>query len=170
MPKFISIETEIDIRRLSKQNYSYRQIKNKLKEEGIDVNIMTICCVLKNIGIRRQALHNNQPIPKFRRPPTKRTIEMIQKVKSLVNKENPTSYQDIKNKTKLTLPIIHKIIHQDLNFETRKKTRVHKLIQTQKKNRKKNWRKLYINRLASDRWEYIVTLDQTLIHLDDSNG
>ena len=53
MPKFISNETVTDIKRLSKENYSYRQIKNKLKEENIDVSIMTICNFLKNIGIRR---------------------------------------------------------------------------------------------------------------------
>ena len=37
MPKFLSKETETDIKRLSKENYTRDQIKNKLKEEDIDV-------------------------------------------------------------------------------------------------------------------------------------
>ena len=56
MLKFISIETEIDIKRFSKENYPYRQIRNKLKQEGASVSISTITRVLKNIGIRRQAV------------------------------------------------------------------------------------------------------------------
>ena len=50
MPKFILNETETDIKRLSKENYSYSQIKNKLKEEDIDVVSMIIpkCPMQKN--------------------------------------------------------------------------------------------------------------------------
>ena len=46
MPKFISIETEIDIKLLSKENFSYRQIRNKLKQEGANVSISNITRVL----------------------------------------------------------------------------------------------------------------------------
>ena len=53
MLKFILFETEIDIKRLSKENYSYRQIRNKLKQEGASVSISTITGLVKNIGIRR---------------------------------------------------------------------------------------------------------------------
>ena len=56
MPKFLELKSEVDITRLSKENYSCRQIKKKLNEEDIDVSISTICRVLNNIGIRRQAL------------------------------------------------------------------------------------------------------------------
>ena len=56
MPKITSIVTETDMKRLSKENYSKTDIKNKLKEEDIDISIKTITRILKNIGIRRQAL------------------------------------------------------------------------------------------------------------------
>ena len=55
MPKITSIETETDVKRLSKENYSKTDIKHKLKED-IDINIKTITRILKNVGIRRQAL------------------------------------------------------------------------------------------------------------------
>ena len=42
MLKFISFETEIDIKRLSKENYSYRQKRNKLKQEVASVSKVTI--------------------------------------------------------------------------------------------------------------------------------
>ena len=43
-------------------------------------------------------------------------------------------------------------------------------VQSTKINRKTNYRKLYEKRLAGDRSEFAVTLDEALIYLDDSNG
>ena len=60
MPKLIKPELEVDIKRLSKEHYSYREIKNKLKEEDVDVSIASICRVINNIGISRQALNNGE--------------------------------------------------------------------------------------------------------------
>ena len=57
MPKFIEPELEVDIKRLSKENYSIRKIQEKLKEEQVNVCIMTICRIINNVGIRRQALN-----------------------------------------------------------------------------------------------------------------
>jgi arginine repressor len=63
MPKIFKPELEVDIKRLSKENYSYTQIKKKLKEEDIDVSVASICRVLNNIGIGRQALNNGEKNP-----------------------------------------------------------------------------------------------------------
>ena len=71
MPNFISIETETDVERLSKENYSKVAIKKKLKEEDIDISVKTITLILKNVGIRRQAISKNEPISKFNRSPIK---------------------------------------------------------------------------------------------------
>ena len=60
------------MKRLSKENYSKTDIKNKLKEEDIDISIKTITRILKNIGIRRQALSSKKPVPKFNLQPIKR--------------------------------------------------------------------------------------------------
>ena len=76
----------------------------------------------------------------------------------------------IQKQTGLTLPNIHIIILQDLNKETRKKTRVHKLTDDHKKNRKTNCRKLYEKHIAGDRSEYVATLDEALVYEDDANG
>ena len=62
------------------------------------------------------------------------------------------------------------MIHEDLKLETRKKTKVHKLTQKHKKNRKTTCRKLYENHLAGDRTQFAVTLDGALVYLHNSNG
>jgi hypothetical protein len=121
MPKLTPTESEIDVKRLSKEKYSYRQIKNKLKEEDVDVSISTICRILKNIGIRRTATSNKQLVPKYRTSPIKRTPEVLKKVKALAEKENPATRRDIQKQTSLSLDTIHKIIHTDLKLETKKK-------------------------------------------------
>ena len=169
MPKLTPIETEIDIKRLSKEKYSYRQIKNKLEKEDVDVSIATLCRVLKNIGIGRSATNNKQPVPQNQTAPIKRTPEVVQKVKRLVDKKNPATRRDIKKQTSLGLATIHKIIHKDLKLKTKIKTKVHKLTAEHKKNRKTNCRKLYENHLAGQRSEYAVTLDEALVYLEDSN-
>ena len=68
MPKIISNETESDIKRLSKENYSKVSIKNKLKEEVVDLSIKTIIRIIKNIGIKRQATSQGRPVQKIQRP------------------------------------------------------------------------------------------------------
>ena len=95
---------------------------------------------------------------------------MIDKVKGYVTKRKPISYRDIKQETGVSFPLISQIIHQDLNLQTRKKTKVHRLSTEHKRNRKTNCRKLYEYQLAGERSEFSVTLDETLIYLEDSNG
>jgi uncharacterized protein YerC len=159
----------MDVKRLSKEKYSYRQIKNKLKEEDIDVSIATISRILQNIGIKRSATNNKQPAPQNRTAPIKRTPKTVQKVKRLANKKNPATYREIQKQTSLSLETIHKIMHKDLKLETKNKTRVHKLTAEHKKNRKTNFRKLYENHLAGQKSEYAVTLDEALVYVEDSN-
>lgn len=170
MPKFIESKIEIDIKRLSKENYSYRRIRDNLKEENVDVAISSICRVLKNMGIRRKALNKGEEKPKKRAKRLKRTPQMVNKIKGYVCQRNPMCHRDIKKKTSLSLRSINRIIHEDLNLKSRKKVKVHRLSENHKKNRKTTCRKLYEQHLAGERSEYAVTLDEALIYLDDSNG
>ena len=133
MPKFFSIETENDVKRLSKENYTMPAIKDKLKEENIDISVDTIKRMIKNIGIRRQALSQKKPVPKFKRRPIKRTPCMINKVRQLVQKKNPATYRHIQTKTLLSRATIHKIIYNDLGKVKRRKVKVHKLTAEHKK-------------------------------------
>ena len=91
------------MKRLSKENYSKTAIKNKLKEEDIVFYISAITHSLENVGIRRQALSEKKPVPKFNRQSIKRTVAMVTKVMSLAGKKNPGSYRLIQKQTGLTL-------------------------------------------------------------------
>lgn len=170
MPKIISAETETTVRTLSKENFSKISIKNKLKEDDVDISISSISRILKNVGLKRQAILQGKPVPKYRRPPLKRTPGMVKKIKVLANRENPASYRAMKNKSGLSLGSIHKVIHQDLGLQTRKKSKVHRLLPRHKKNRKTNCRKLYEQHLAGDRSEFAVTLDEALVYMNNVNG
>ena len=39
MLKFLKPSIEIDAKRFSKENYNYREIQNKLKDEDVDISI-----------------------------------------------------------------------------------------------------------------------------------
>ena len=80
-------------------------------------------------------------------------------LKNLINKKNPATCRYIKSKTNLSLETINKVINQDLAMDTRKKTKVHKLTENHKMNRKTTCQNIYENNLASQKWEYSVTLD-----------
>jgi len=62
------------------------------------------------------------------------------------------------------------IIHQVLGKETRKICKVHTLGISHKINRKTNYRKLYENHLAGDKWKYVMTLDEPWTYLQNCNG
>jgi len=170
MPKFIPFEVEIKVKVLSKEGNTFEQIIDKLKSEGTTISKSSITRIINKVGIRRQALNDKKEIPKFQRPPIKRTPALIKEVESMVTKENPETYRNIKNKKDIGLDTICKIIHIDLKLENRKKTKVHRLTQEHKKNRKTTCRKLYENHLAGDKTQYAVTLDEALVYLHNSNG
>ena len=120
----------------------------------------TITRILKNVVIKRQAISKKEPIPRFNRPPIKRTPVMISKVKRLVDTKNPASHRHNQKETTLALSTINKIIHQDLSKDTWKKLNVYYL---------KINRKLYEKHLARDKSEFAVTLDEAFIYEYEKN-
>ena len=102
------METETDFKRISKENYSKVDIKNKLKEEDIDISVKTVQ-------------------PKFNQPPIKRTTDLISKVKRLVNRKNPENLWHIQKEKALALSTINQIIHHGLSKGTSKKSNAHYL-------------------------------------------
>jgi hypothetical protein len=114
MSKIFSPEVDVDVRRLSKEGYTTDQIKEKLKAEGTTISKSSISCIINNVGIRRLALNDKKEIPKFQRPPIKRTPALVKEVECMVTKENPETYRNIKNKKDIGLDTICKIIHREI--------------------------------------------------------
>ncbi|UYV69666.1 hypothetical protein LAZ67_7000154 [Cordylochernes scorpioides] len=64
-----------------------------------------------------------------------------------------------------SLKTINNIIHKDLELDTRRKGKVHKLTPFHMKNRATNARKLYEEHLAGSRSEYTATLDEAWMYV-----
>ncbi|UYV62159.1 hypothetical protein LAZ67_1008068 [Cordylochernes scorpioides] len=165
----LTLQVEQTIRTLSKEGNSYSVIVKKLKAEGLDVGKATICRVVNGIGKKREAESNGQ---KFQvdRPRPVRTPATVSKVKRLATTENPPSQRQLSRMCGTSLKTINNIIHKDLELDTRRKGKVHKLTPFQMKNRATNARKLYEEHLGGSRSEYTATLDESWMYVTYCNG
>ncbi|UYV78956.1 TIGD6 [Cordylochernes scorpioides] len=165
----LTLQVEQTIRTLSKEGNSYSVIVKKLKAEGLDVGKATIYRVVNGIGKKREAESNGQ---KFQvdRPRPVRTPATVSKVKRLATTENPPSQRQLSRMCGTSLKTINNIIHKDLELDTRRKGKVHKLTPFHMKNRATNARKLYEEHLAGSRSEYTATLDEAWMYVTYCNG
>ena len=81
---------------------------------------------------------------------------------------NPLPQRSIAKRLKIAQSTVNQIIHEDLGLIKRKKCTVYSLKDSHRKNRKVNTRKRYENHLAGKRDEYVVTLDEPMVYLDDA--
>ncbi|UYV70385.1 hypothetical protein LAZ67_7002806 [Cordylochernes scorpioides] len=125
--------------------------------------------VVNGIGKKREAESNGQ---KFQvdRPRPVRTPATVSKVKRLATTENPPSQRQLSRMCGTSLKTINNIIHKDLELDTRRKGKVHKLTPFHMKNRATNARKLYEEHLAGSRSEYTATLDEAWMYVTYCNG
>jgi hypothetical protein len=136
----------------------------------MNVSLQSISNVINNIGTKRKLMSEGEEVSHFKRYRSVRTEENIKAVKKYICKKNPKTHSFIQNKLNMSTSTINKIIHKDLDLETEKKTKVQVLNSPQKRNRKTNSRKLYEEELAGDKCEYVITLDEALIYLQDCNN
>ncbi|UYV76121.1 hypothetical protein LAZ67_13002655 [Cordylochernes scorpioides] len=165
----LTFQVEQTIRTLSKEGNSYSVIVKKLKAEGLDVGKATICRVVNGIGKKREAESNGQKF-QIDRPRPVRTPATVSKVKRLATTENPPSQRQLSRMCGTSLKTINNIIHKDLELDTRRKGKVHKLTPFHMKNRATNARKLYEEHLAGSRSEYTATLDEAWMYVTYCNG
>ncbi|UYV76157.1 hypothetical protein LAZ67_13002901 [Cordylochernes scorpioides] len=165
----LTLQVEQTIRTLSKEGNSYSVIVKKLKAEGLDVGKATICRVVNGIGKKREAESNGQKY-QVDRPRPVRTPATVSKVKRLATTENPPSQRQLSRMCGTSLKTINNIIHKDLELDTRRKGKVHKLTPFHMKNRATNARKLYEEHLAGSRSEYTATLDEAWMYVTYCNG
>ncbi|UYV83209.1 SLC9A1 [Cordylochernes scorpioides] len=104
------------------------------------------------------------------RPRPVRTPATVSKVKRLATTENPPSQRQLSRMCGTSLKTINNIIHKDLELDTRRKGKVHKLTPFHMKNRATNARKLYEEHLAGSRSEYTATLDEAWMYVTYCNG
>ena len=149
---------------------SIRAIKTHMKKGEKNISIGSISHILNSKGLRRESAKNGVPVPPKCQPCSVRSSKVIQKVALLVKKENPLSQREIAKRTGVSARTVRRIIHEDLGKVTRKKALVHVLKPKHVQNRKTNCRKLYETKLAGQKSEFAVTLDEALFYLQDCNG
>src|ERR1044071_9413858 len=115
------------IKEFSKNGRSIRSIKKTLSEGGHDVSVSTIYRVIKDIGKKRSAVARGKPIPKNKYPKKKCTKSVLKRIDNLTSKPNPPSQRAIAQRVNMSQPMVHKIIHQDLQKKVMKKAKVHRL-------------------------------------------
>ncbi|UYV69820.1 K02A2.6-like [Cordylochernes scorpioides] len=166
------------------QLYSIKKSSNSIFQLGHQFKDFVLSCsysgepflkdsnctrVVNGIGKKREAESNGQ---KFQvdRPRPVRTPATVSKVKRLATTENPPSQRQLSRMCGTSLKTINNIIHKDLELDTRRKGKVHKLIPFHMKNRATNARKLYEEHLAGSRSEYTATLDEAWMYVTYCNG
>src|SRR5713101_3479745 len=141
----------------SKTKMSFRKIQEILKNK----NIAGTSRVTHALGIAK---------PRQIHPRPKRSKTVLQKIEPLFKRQNPSTQRSIAKHLNMSLATVNRAIHQDLNYKTIKKRKVHRLNTQHKKNRKTNTRSLYEMHLAGLKSEYVVTLDEALFYVDDCYG
>lgn len=170
MPKQFPSGLETLILYLSKRGFSYREIIKECKKENFVVSRFFVYSVVNSKGKRRETNVSSLKDLSIKRARKTRNKELISKVKKEVKKSNPISQNSIANKLNTNQTAINRIIHKDLKMATWNKTTVNKITESDKVNRKRNCRKLYEKHLAGNKSEFVVTLDEAYIYLDNCNN
>ena len=129
-------------------------------------------CVRHIINIHKNGFpseaQSSKKLKRVRSQPARSAI-FVAKVKAAVTKENPRTQRSIANRTNTSKGTVWHIIHENWGLERRHKARGHALKERHIKERFTIARKLYENYLAGDKWQWIVSLDEVLIYLDNTN-
>jgi IS30 family transposase len=89
MPKLLPSGVDTTVKVLSKQGFGPKKIMHALSQQNITIDRKTIYNILKNKGITRLALSENQEKPKFKRVRLIRTLDTIRKVMKMASGPNP---------------------------------------------------------------------------------
>src|SRR5713101_8368037 len=107
----------------SKTKMSFRKIQEILKNK----NIAGTSRVTHALGIEK---------PRQIYPRPKRSKTVLQKIEPLFKRQNPSTQRSIAKHLNMFLATVNRDIHQDLNYKTIKKRKVHRLNTQHKKKSK----------------------------------
>jgi hypothetical protein len=154
---------------LSVANFSYSNIIKLCSEKGLIISKSTVCRVIRKCNQRPDILqgcvfksHRNKIQPQ-RSPAT------IKNIRQHVLKENPPTQRSLANRLSISQSTVSRIISRNLNLQKHHKALGHYLTDKHVKERFKNSRKLYEKHLSGDKWQWVVTLDEAWVYLNDTN-
>lgn len=169
MPRHIDRRTEQVVLAHYDPRSSWNHMKRVLKEKNILIDRTTIKRIVNGEGKKREIELNGGTYKKYQ-PSIKVTPKVRNLIDKLSSQEHPLTQQQIADKARVCRSTVRNVIHDTLNKVTRQKTTVHVLNENEKKNRKKNCRKLYEKYLAGEKCNFVVTLDESWIKLKIDSG
>lgn len=168
MPKLISELVEGKILALAAEGIAYRAILKRLKAENINLTIGTISNVINRKGKKRLASDSGEKF-ELDRVRIKRTPAMVSTIKNMCQRKSVPTQESMAKVLGCSIATVNQVIHEDLALKTRKKAKGHRLNERQIANRKTNVRKLSRSYVNSKHYEFLVTIDESWLYLDDCN-
>jgi hypothetical protein len=169
MPKPVPKDLEDAVKALAKLNYSYSMIIKELKDAGKSISKNGITKILNSVGKNRSAKSQGLPTPPKVRPPTVVNCDVIRKIKKMIDLDNPPTQKVMANKVGISQTTVHRVIKK-LNKRIVRKARCHILTEKHKKIRRRTCKLFHQNYLTEDKSEFVVTLDEAMFSLQDTNG
>lgn len=154
---------------LSRSGMSYSTILKVCKEDGLNISKAGIGKVILRTRQQIQIQHENLEKRSRNKPQPGRTKDVVSKIRLMASSENPPTQKIMAKKINKSQSTVHRIIHQNLALKKCFKAKVHRLNDRQIRERRIHCRKLYEKFLAGDKWQWIVSLDEAWIYLDDTN-
>lgn len=169
MPYLLDPETESHVRALRRLNYSINMIVADCKRQNMEVSRTGVHNIINNVGRRRQAKLQGQNFKQKSRRPV-RTARLVEEVRGETEKRNPQTVSNLANLHGCSRRTIHRVLHNDLGQIRRKKPKTHQLNQIQMSQRFAACSLLLFEELRPERFEFIVTLDESWLFLPNNSG
>lgn len=165
----ISDDVEGIVKYLLRKNYSYAAIQQELAEMNFSVSRSTISRVANKVGKQRELGLLNDQKPKFYRRRHIATPDVVRRITSYINKENPPAIRLMAARCNISTGTVVNVIRDVIHAKCLKKRTVHQLNSAViEKRRCRAWR-MYL-RLNNEKYKNYVTTDEAWFYLDASQG
>lgn len=149
--------------------YSYSLIRKKCLEHGLNIAKSTISNVVNQCKNQPAQQRGRQEKSTWKRSQPTRPEGVVRGIRDEMLRENAPIQRSTANRKGIPQRTVGRIIHHNLGLERRHKARGYRLNERRIQERLVNSRKLYEQCLAGEKWQWVVTLDEAWIYLDDTN-
>ena len=154
---------------LSAAHYSHSAIVKRCKEEGLIVSKAGVGLIIRRCAQQAPAVRGRPEIVRRTRPQPARTPNTVRAIRTAVTQEDPPMQRSLAIRHGISNGTVSNIIRTNLALEARHKARGHRLTERHIQERFTNARKLYETYLAWNKWQWVCTLDEGWLYLDDTN-
>lgn len=154
---------------LSEANVSHSVIVQKCKKHGLNISKAGVGKIIRRCNQQPPNERGRPEKARRNRPQPSRSADMIRNIRAEVLKENPPTQRSLAARKHTSQSTVWRVINENLNLKRCYKARGHKLTEKHIRERMTNARKLYEKHLAGDKWQWVATLDEAWIYMDNTN-